>query len=103
MDALRAALPDTDIDARRFRPNAVIAGGSLEKAAVGSPFAIGHRTMTIIERTKRCGMTMIAQDGLTEDAEILRTIVRQRSRCFGVYAAVSGDGAIAVGDALVPS
>lgn len=103
VEALQAALLDTAIDARRFRPNVVIDGGSLENVPVGSRFAIGDRTMTITEKTKRCGMTMIAQDGLPEDAEILRTIVRQRSRCFGVYAAVSGDGAIAVGDELTPA
>jgi uncharacterized protein YcbX len=103
MDALQAALPNTTIDARRFRPNVVIEGGTLENVSVGSRFAIGDRSMTITEKTKRCGMTMIAQDGLTEDAEILRTIVRQRSRCFGVYAAVSGDGAIAAGAELTPS
>ena len=103
MDALQAALPNTAIDARRFRPNVVIEGGSFEDAAVDSRFAIGDGTITITEKTKRCGMTMIAQDGLAEDAEILRTIVRQRSRCFGVYAAVSGAGAIAVGDELIPS
>jgi len=102
MDALQAAIPDGVVSARRFRPNAVIDGGSLENAAIGSRFSLGDVIVTIAEKTKRCGMTMIAQSGLAEDAEILRTIVRSRSRCFGVYAAVSGSGAISIGDRLIP-
>lgn len=52
----------------------------------------------ITERTKRCGMTMVAQPGLPEEPEILRTIVRQRARCLGVYVSVARAGRLSVDD-----
>lgn len=103
LNSLMAVLPDASVDVRRFRPNVVVDGVGLDRIAIGSQHALGSLTATITERTKRCGMTMIAQRGLAENAEILRTIVRTRSRCFGVYAAVSASGMVAVGDALVPT
>jgi hypothetical protein len=45
-------------------------------------------------------MTIIAQADVPEDAEVLRTIVRTRQRCFGVYANVGSEGAISVGDTI---
>jgi uncharacterized protein len=65
---------------------------------VGSQVAIGTYRGTVTEKTKRCGMTMIAQTDLPEDHEILRSIVRSRQRCLGVYANVGCEGVISIGD-----
>jgi uncharacterized protein YcbX len=101
VEALQQALPNSDIDIRRFRPNIVMKGGGTDQLIGRATFSIGGLTAAATEPTKRCGMTMIAQPGLGEDPEILRMIVRTRSRCFGVYATVIGAGTISVGDRLL--
>jgi uncharacterized protein YcbX len=97
---LKASLPGSDPDVRRFRPNIVVDAPFRDDDAVGRPFTVHVLKGTITEATKRCGMTMIAQTGLPEDPEILRTIVRSRRRCLGVYATVSEGATISVGDAI---
>ncbi|MGE7368378.1 MOSC domain-containing protein [Neorhizobium sp. NPDC001467] len=101
VNALQAALPNSNSDIRRFRPNIVLEGEWPVAQTSGANFSIGAITAAVTEPTKRCGMTMIAQPGLGEDPEILRTIVRTRSRCLGVYATVIGAGTVSVGDRLL--
>jgi uncharacterized protein len=96
--ALASALPNSQVDARRFRPNLVIDTDADEQSWIGKGWSAGTAHGTITEPTKRCGMTMIAQQGLPEDPEILRTIVRKHRRYLGVYALVALSGLVAVGD-----
>ncbi|MGA1834607.1 MOSC domain-containing protein [Rhizobium wenxiniae] len=100
---LASLLPDSAIDHRRFRPNVVLAADSREDGWPGFDWASGSVAGTITEKTKRCGMTMVAQPALPEDPEILRAIVRQRARRLGVYASVTRVGEVSVGDAFVLS
>jgi len=95
---LQDALPRSQIDVRRFRPNIVVAGDASENDWLGEALSIGTYVGPVSERTKRCGMTMIAQPGLPEDPDVLRTIVRGRSRVLGIYAGVMTSGSISVGD-----
>lgn len=95
---LASLLPDSAIDRQRFRPNLVLATGSNEDGWPGRHWASGTSAGKITEKTKRCGMTMVAQPGLPEDPNILRTIVRQRARCLGVYSGVTQEGELSVGD-----
>ncbi len=97
---LEAYLPDSHVDVRRFRPNIVVDANFKDHESVGRKFEAGLVKGTVTEATKRCGMTLIAQEGLPEDPEILRTILRKRSRCLGVYATVSEGASISVGDAF---
>lgn len=97
---LKALLPGSHLDVRRFRPNIVIDADIRDDEAVGRRFEAGLAKGVATEATKRCGMTMIAQTGLPEDPEILRTILRKRRRCLGVYATVSEGASISVGDAF---
>lgn len=95
---LASLMPDSVIDHQRFRPNLVLATDSNEDGWPGRHWASGTAAGEITEKTKRCGMTMIAQPDLPEDPDILRTIVRQRARCIGVYSGVTDEGTLSVGD-----
>jgi uncharacterized protein YcbX len=97
--ALSLELGKSFVDTRRFRPNLVISTESNDQGWVGQSFHVGVGGGGLVkEVAKRCGMTMIAQQGIDEDAEVLRTIVRKRHRAFGVYATVSSVGVVGVGD-----
>jgi uncharacterized protein YcbX len=95
---LQAAVPNSFIDVRRFRPNVVIDSVELEDRWVGDELEAGSYSGTVIEATKRCGMTMLAQPGVDEDPDVLRAVVRGHGRRFGVYAGVTRKGTISVGD-----
>jgi len=96
-------LPDSEIDRRRFRPNLLLESEEREGNWLAHDWASGTLAGTVTEKTKRCGMTMVAQPDLPEDPEILRAIVRQHARCLGVYASVTQAGGISVGDAFLLS
>lgn len=93
-------LPQSVVDVQRFRPNIVVNTNEDENNWIGRQIVIGEYRGRVTEKTKRCGMTMIAQPDLPEAPEILRTIVRSRQRCLGVYADVGCDGVISVGDSI---
>lgn len=102
MAALRNGEP---LDSRRFRPNFVVRNaddrGFAEDAWTGARFRLGEVVLEVKEQTKRCGVTFIAQPGLPEDPDILRSIVRNNKRHFGVYATVERAGTVRLGDDLV--
>ncbi len=93
-------LPKSAACVRRFRPNILLDTMESEDDWIGKALAIGSYRGKVTEQTKRCGMTMIAQSDLPEDPEILRTIVRTRQRCLGVYADVASEGTISIGDTV---
>ena len=99
---LRAMLPDSDIDERRFRPNLVIetAGcAQVEQDWIGRTLAIGGRVkLRVVERTERCRMVTLPQGALPHDPRVLGSIIRDADSGFGVYAEVIARGAIARGD-----
>lgn len=92
------------ISARRFRPTIVlqtdVEPGFIESAWIGSDLIVGSVTLRATEETKRCGMTLIAQPNIDENAEVLRTIVRQNHRNFGIYCSVKTSGRLIIGDRL---
>ncbi len=45
----------------------------------------------------RCGFITIAQEGLPQDVEILRTVVKRHERNIGIYCDVVTPGEIAAG------
>ncbi|OLP45409.1 MOSC domain-containing protein [Rhizobium oryziradicis] len=103
-DALSKLLSLNDLDDRRFRPNIVLnveAGPCfLESNWLGSTLHCGELSMLVTESTKRCGMTIIAQPNIAADVEILRTIVRNNGRTFGVYCDVLNTGRLQVGGGM---
>lgn len=112
LDRLRELSPGTTFDVRRYRPNIVLSGadaGFVENDWPGSDGTIGDVGVRYSFATMRCVMTTLAQSDLPRDADILRTVAKHNRieipqvggvwACAGVYADVTGDGEITVGDA----
>ena len=99
---LRASLPDSLIDERRFRPNFVLdvpGSTQVELGWIGRTLAIGSQVkVQIIARTERCRMVALPQEGIPHDPRVLGSIIRDADSGFGVYAEVVSPGTIARGD-----
>ena len=119
MAALSGRYPPGRFDARRFRPNLVVA-----VAGPGTPFPenawLGHAMMAgarvrlmIIDPCPRCVVTTLAQGTLPPDPGILRTIAQHSAvasvtlapgvllpAVAGVYATVLVEGFLARGDRI---
>lgn len=96
---LNALHPAGDPDPRRFRPNILVdmqpvAGRFPETEWIGRKIAIGEVELTVSEPCRRCGFTIIAQDGFDNDPDILRTLVRKNAHNLGVYCEVTRPGKI---------
>jgi uncharacterized protein len=101
--ALADALPGSNPDIRRFRPNLVIdtgdAVGHPEFDWVGRELQIGGTRLQIPAACPRCVMVTREIDAHTPtDRAILRHIVRDLDQNVGVYANVIAGGTINVGD-----
>ena len=103
---LKALHPEGNPDPRRFRPNMVVdmqpvAGRFPETEWLGRRIAVGELEMTITEPCRRCGFTIIAQEGgVDNDPNILRTLVRKNAHNLGVYCEVTRPGTVQIGDAI---
>jgi uncharacterized protein YcbX len=102
--ALAAALPDSNVDVRRFRPSIVIDGaesGHPEFSWKGRTADIGDATIEFLDPCPRCVMVTRQVDAtLPEDRAVLRHIVRDLDQNVGIYARVVRPGSISRGDAL---
>lgn len=101
--SLQAALPDSAVDIRRFRPSIVIdtddAEGHPELDWVGRQVRIGGTLLDIPTACPRCVMVTREIDGATpQDRTILRHIVKDLDQNVGVYATVTTPGTIRAGD-----
>ncbi len=115
LDHLRELAPDSDFDARRYRPNVVLDGtdtGFVENDWPGREMTLGTDVRVAYTfQTMRCVMTTMAQGDLPDDRNILRTVAKNNRihidkpevaglwACAGVYADVPAGGEVAVGDA----
>lgn len=103
---LKALHPGGNPDPRRFRPNILVdmqpvAGRFPETEWIGRKIAIGELELTVTEPCRRCGFTIIAQEGgVDNDPNILRTLVRNNAHNLGVYCTVERAGEMQVGDAM---
>ena len=99
---LAKLLGEKAIDSRRFRPTVLLdtfgETGFLEASWVGRQLQAGQTVLDVHEETKRCGMTLVAQPGIPENADVLRTILRQNKRNLGIYCRIDSPGTICVGD-----
>jgi uncharacterized protein YcbX len=103
--SLAAALPESRIDVRRFRPNLVVDTGDLpghpEFEWVGKQFAIGSAVISVVETCPRCVMvTREVSADVPADRAVLRHIVKDLGQDVGVYATVVRPGQITAGDEL---
>jgi hypothetical protein len=101
---LRVRLPCVAIDARRFRPNLVIATdatGLVEQGWLGHEIAIGDALVVKAARsTVRCVMTTLPQAELDAAPTVLRTLAAQNAASLGIYAEVLQPDTIRLGDEL---
>lgn len=103
MASLQAALPDSVIDIRRFRPSLVIDTGETpghpEFSWSGRRATTGSCELEFLSPCPRCIMvTRAVGADVPEDRSILRHIVRELDQNLGVYARVITPGRVAVGD-----
>lgn len=102
MNAISASDPSLLMDARRFRPDILVAteaaSGFVENDWIGRRIVIGTLSISATEGTKRCGMTMAAQPGLPEQPDVLRSILRGNRRNLGIYAEIAAPGSLSLGD-----
>ena len=101
---LQALAPDSQIDARRFRPNFLItaedAEGFVETDWLGKQLRIGEITLNVKMNCMRCVMTTLGFANLPKDPRIMRTLVRDANHNLGVYATVETQGSVSVGDSV---
>jgi len=101
--AMKAAVPDSVVDIKRFRPSLVVDSDN----AVGHPeflwknqkIAIGSAVIEVLDACPRCVMvTRAINQDIPEDRAVLRHIVRDLNQSVGVYARVLTPGKCIVGD-----
>ena len=103
---------DVELDRRRFRANVVLETSGrepfLEDAWVGDTLLFGDAeprpAVRVAMRDVRCMMINLDPDTATQDARVLKTVVRLHQNTAGVYGTVVRTGTIRVGDPvrLVP-
>jgi uncharacterized protein YcbX len=104
LDRLRELYPQGRFEARRFRPNIVVAPvhdgkGFVENGWIDHTLAIGDTVrLRVTGGCPRCVMTTLAQRDLPQDPGILRTAAQHNHVTVGVYAAVVRGGRIRRGD-----
>jgi uncharacterized protein YcbX len=92
-------------DIRRFRPNLLVETddsfqGLVEASWIGKTVRVGEVELKCEIPAARCGMTMHAQQGLPKEPSILRSIVKHADQNLGIYASVTTNGKVAVGDSV---
>ena len=103
---LQTVYPQGSFEARRFRPNLVVAPdaadeGFVENSWVGQTLAIGDQVrLKVTCATGRCVMTTLPQGDLPKDLGILKTAVSANHANVGVYATVERAGVIRAGDTV---
>ena len=115
LERLRELYPQGRFEARRFRPNIIVAPGSdvkefVENEWVGHTLSIGNEVkLQVTDPCPRCVMTTLPQGDLPKDPGILRTavhnnvyvpFVEKALPSVGVYARVLHGGTIRRGDRI---
>ena len=109
--ALARALPESNVDVRRFRPSLVIETGDDGTSAStpghpefdwrGRRATIGTATIQFDAPCPRCVMvTRQIDERIPADRAVLRHIVRDLDQNLGVYATIVEPGVVTVGDRL---
>jgi uncharacterized protein YcbX len=98
------SLVDSDLDARRFRPNILVEAASdaayVEDEWVGSVLEIGSARIRVDLRDERCVMVNVDPATTERNGAVLKAIARERDACLGVYASTVRPGRIAIGDPI---
>lgn len=117
MGSLRALLPESEIDTRRFRMNIIVDTDSVTGADTGAAPApeaadfpeldwIGRRLRLggvlceVTVRVRRCVMVGLPQAELPRDGSVLKTLAAHTDLDFGAYLRVLEPGRVREGDAV---
>ena len=105
LQAMQEALPDSNVDIKRFRPSIVVetnsGEGHVEFSWKGKTASLGTAVIEFLDPCPRCIMiTRKVNDELPEDRAILRHVVRDLNQAVGVYARILTPGRVALGDGL---
>jgi uncharacterized protein len=106
LDRLRALYPSGRFEARRFRPNIVVAAASdadsfVENEWVDRVLTIGGDVqLKVTGLCPRCVMTTLPQGDLPRDPGILRAAAQHTQAHVGVYAEVLRGGSVRRGDVV---
>lgn len=99
------ALVGADLNVLRFRPNLVVEplrdGEYPEDAWVGRSLTIGHASIRVNARDKRCVVVNVDPITGLRDPTPLRAIADHRDMCLGVYGSTLRPGRVAAGDAVL--
>jgi uncharacterized protein YcbX len=109
--ALAAAVPDSVVDVRRFRPSFVVDTGDdgVDASTPGHPefdwrgrrARVGSATIEFGAPCPRCVMVTREIDAsIPADPAILRHVVRDLDQNFGVYATIVEPGRVQLGDSF---
>jgi uncharacterized protein YcbX len=105
IDLLRELYPKGRFEARRFRPNIVVATEEqaqqafIENSWCGKTVVLGDNVrLQVAACCARCVMTTLPQSDLPADTGILRTAARHNQTNVGVYARVAAGGTLRRGD-----
>lgn len=106
LDQLQQLYPEGQFAPSRFRPNLLIEPTSgetafLENDWVGGMLAIGETVRLRIDTAcPRCVVTTLAQSGLPDDLNILRTTARYNNVIAGIRTSVLQGGTIRLNDSI---
>ncbi|MEU5701085.1 MOSC domain-containing protein [Streptomyces aurantiacus] len=107
--SLASTLPDSAMDASRFRPNLVLddvpgdvpgdhATGYPEHDWIGRRMVVGTLRLRFTQGCDRCVMITKETPTVPHDRAVLRWVARELGNSFGVYAAVEKPGHVRIGD-----
>jgi uncharacterized protein YcbX len=93
------------LEVERFRPNILVEAADeepfMEDGWVGCVLRIGGLRMRLDKRDGRCVVITIDPATTERNAEILRTVTRDRQGCLGVYGTTVQPGRVTVDDAVL--
>lgn len=101
--SLAEALPDSDIEVTRFRPNIVVdadGDGFPEHEWIGRSVRVGGATLRITTGCVRCVMINQATVHSRLDKRVLQWVAQNSRNILGVYAAVEAAGPVSEGDGV---
>ena len=104
LERMRELYPAGRFEARRFRPNIVVAtadgtAGFVEDDWMGRTLRIGEQVrLRVVGPCPRCVMTTLEQDDLPRDVGILRAAAQGHQANVGVYAETLAAGFVRRGD-----
>jgi hypothetical protein len=93
---------DAQLDVQRFRPNFLVEANDAtpfpEDRWVGCTLRIGGLRLRVDKRDGRCAVITVDPATTERNPDILRTVVKERQGCLGVYGTTVEPGTVALDD-----